>query len=1772
MRTNIGKFTKIIFLLIFILGSIVQSSPASEKLFTLEKIQNGYRVHFKLPPLRFEVNPNLRRRIPFFNGGHLLPQPGKPMLPAAAVSLIIPRNSNPTIHILQKTTEELSNITIPSFPDTLVSTVKTGLTSGPVQDTKAEWFGVPVQTFKVYPLGYDSLRHTLRVIKEMVFEVKINAANFTIVPVPRPLSQAQVNLLKVEALNFNQVYFQTRPKPLRKVLSGWYNPNFQYVKFYVSTQNIFRVTYRDLVDSLGLPSNMNPEKFKIFYKGRQIPIEVMTQDSSRFQPGDGLRFYGDWNRGEHEFYDLYTDTSVYWFSYQGGKGERLPLKNVAPHGGFTAKSFYRKAHFEEDHIYYFGDNDLSIFSSGVSPGEGWIWERIYAGDAYAYTVRANNLTAGNWPDSLVIRLRGITNDAQNPDHHIRIYLNESRVGDFTFDGLQEYLFKAAIPEGLLKEGRNTVRIESAGDTGASRDAVYLDWMELYYHRAYVASGNFLLAQSPPGVKDSLVYFQFNNFHTPDIIVYDLTDSVRLDSLNIGAYGTDKYYVAFSDSITKPKQYLAEAASALKKPDRIILDRPSDLKSAQQGADYIIITAAPFIRQAEQLASYRESHNGFRTAVVDVQDIFDEFSYGIFSPPAIRDFLKYAYSNWENPPPSYVLFLGDGTWDYKHHLENSVNRNFVPPIANPVSDNRYVAFDPSDPHVPQMMAGRLPVKSVKEAETVVGKIVQYESSPPAEWKKRVTFLNGGVNGWEQSMFKTESESLIRDYVTPSPFGGSATRIYKETEGRLVGELRPEIMSAIDKGCLWFNFMGHAGSDTWDLMLQNEDIPQLTNGEKLPFITSMTCHTARFANPFLDSFGELFVTVADRGAIAFWGTTGWGYIYQDNFLLTSLFQFVLHDTLLDLGQATTLARIRLWRELGNGPTNLSSLDQYTLLGDPALRLSVPKVPDIAVLSKNIARTPDEVTQKDSLLNVHVTLLNYGLFVEDSVRVAVQISNESGQIISQKTILAPPFGFADSLRIRLSLSGRAGVFRLQVEANPNGRINEGDRTNNRAGQTFSVYSTEISISYPPDFAVLNTSEPKLQINVPEQLPGNQAITYDFELDTTRRFDSPAKISAENLEGNFLVSAWRVPVLLKDGAYFWHSRMRTGETFSNWVTGVFQIEQKFSGFGWGQSFGTGFGNVHLSGVLPIHSSFQLAPDSSRATYLEVQSAGHDDGNRAYLIVNFRVVNNEHTRGINLLALNGQTGQMLAPPRVYDTYASEAQSDSLADYIDSLPEGSVVLAGIMDDGTFHLTEKAYRALESIGSRYCRQVRFRDSWAIIGRKGAPAGTVPEKWVPVGGGYAIVRDTLLNIRVQQGKMISEPIGPSSKWTTARFSGQWGQNGASIQVRILGRKSLKTSWDTLLTVPLSDSTLSLANISAGVYPVLKLQAGFASADGLHSPRLTAWKVRYRPVPDLTTRPKFLSIHPDSVLEGDQVALSGEIFNVGMTASDSVQIKIGVANKNAVIDTVSSLWLPAIQPGGEADFSSSFSTAGYVGPRKAVVMIDPERHLNELSAENNRYELKFFVRKDTLRPAIYVTFNNREILPGDWVSTHPKISIFVEDNSPLALADTGFVKVFLDGQPQYYANPAGILEFRTIEKNGKSGAEVFFTPALGDGKHSLDVAAKDATLNTSAAHMEFVVKSEFAIQRLLNYPNPTAGETDFTYYLTQPTDRVELSLYTLSGRKIYRAEDLPGQVGPNIFHWNGLDADGDPPANGVYLYRLQAGREGKTITALGKLIVIR
>ncbi len=768
-------------------------------------------------------------------------------------------------------------------------------------------------------------------------------------------------------------------------------------------------------------------------------------------------------------------------------------------------------------------------------------------------------------------------------------------------------------------------------------------------------------------------------------------------------------------------------------------------------------------------------------------------------------------------------------------------------------------------------------------------------------------------------------------------------------------------------------------------------------------------------------------------------------------------------------------------------------------------------------------------------------------------------------------PPMLYLTEGTVQIPLEGFVGQVSVEVTLDPENRIEEIYEDNNSARRSIYVYSTSISLAKPLSGSVLQEARPRLAVYSPE-VPAASARSYFFELDTVPTFDSAFLLSSGAVAEGPIVTEWQPPGGLATGTYYWRCRMFDGARYSKWIRSRFAIAAPGDSVSWKETADDLRRSGLPEGLLFANGALQLNYDPARAVYLEVLSAGFNDGSDCKLVVNYEVINRKG-RGHHVAVLDAGTGTLLAGPRRFDTYADSAAANEMADFILQQPENSIFLIGIMDDGSVSMTERAYQALESIGSAYCRSVGFRDSWAIIGRKGAVPGSVPELWVARGGGAAVVRDTLQIYRYGEKNIYSPEIGPATEWRFLRWQVNLPGPETDVALTVLAKNRMTNAWEVVRSVA-DGNYLNLEWLSARHYPKLKLVMKLSSGDGLHTPEFYGWELAFGFPPDVATNPALISVENDSVLEGKTMRVLVPVFNVGMVASDSFAVRLYAEGEGAQWDSLATRIVPPVPVDDSLHLHIDFTTTGFVGRHKFKVVLDPDERLTEISEANNRYTSYFFVRKDTLRPDIRITFDDREILPGDLVTTAPTIRIEVRDNSPLAIADTGLVRLFLDTRPLYYATHSGDLTFEPLpasEEQG-SGARVIFRPVLTSGEHLLEVIARDATQNAIYGRAEFRVIAEFSLQEVLNYPNPFAEETDFTYTLTQPADQVTLSIYTVAGRMIFRDDQLPAGVGFQSYHWDGRDADGDPIANGVYLYRLVARAGNKSVATIGKLIVMK
>jgi len=409
--------------------------------------------------------------------------------------------------------------------------------------------------------------------------------------------------------------------------------------------------------------------------------------------------------------------------------------------------------------------------------------------------------------------------------------------------------------------------------------------------------------------------------------------------------------------------------------QIVEDTPSTLYDSANGADYILITHAdigwdgsgdeyPWL---SNLATHRQAQ-GLRVAAVDVADIYDEFSYGLQTPAAIRDFLAYAYDNWTAPAPQYVLLVGDASFDPKGNYEAVYGAGaadstpYVPSYltftdyqGETVTDE-YFARISGDDAVPDLYIGRLPAADADQAALMAAKIRAYEDAANSKiWEKNVLLLADDQDPGYDNAYEAIFKRINNDAADLLPAPMSPAYGYLGVDFATAGALKNYIKLKLNDddsldpetgGALIVNYSGHSGMQQWASpnIFNNADAAALENAGMLPFIVSMSCLAGNFSWPeWLDdpSLGETLMRAgsieAGTGAVAGLMPTGQTTTAGQHVLNTALFDTIFTNDVRRLGPAIAAAKQTL---LANGDAYFEQVSEtFLLLGDPAMTLKVP-----------------------------------------------------------------------------------------------------------------------------------------------------------------------------------------------------------------------------------------------------------------------------------------------------------------------------------------------------------------------------------------------------------------------------------------------------------------------------------------------------------------------------------------------------------------------------------------------------------------------------------------------------------------------------------------------------------------------------------------------------------------------------------------------------------------------------------------------------------------
>jgi len=791
-----------------------------------------------------------------------------------------------------------------------------------------------VARLTIYPFSYDKKNCELTIYKRLNIKIDFVPDGDSMgerVPVSLEYDPEFEEFYEKLVVNFDQAR-RWLSKEETTSSGDYVLPDFI---IYLNESGIYHVTYESLRNARVPVDEIDPSTLQLFNKNKEVAIYFSREEDSSFDPGDFFDFYGVRNTEEGYYYSNWSDDNPYFMRWGFERGERIKEVRSSEIAGKYYPYFPYYKHFEENRLY-----DGMEFGTD---GDSWMWESAWAGESISFELSIEDPAQTSENAYLKISCQGIS----SLDHHLVLYINGTEIGDLFWFGAGNYTYPGgesdpplSFPNDLLRDGTNIFRITCPGDTPArTAEAFYFNWVEIHYFKKFEIQdeGEFIFR----GCSEETILQKFNlkNLEGSDYDIYNVISGEKIID-----YERSGDEIIFSVPASIKDWFYCIDDSSKKTPAKIEKYEPSGLRSKDNGADYLIITTRKFIQAVEPLARWREEE-GLRVKIADVADIYKEFGYGLYHSSSIRNFTKYAFRNWREPPISYVLLVGDATWDRKKRIKEpegfeSFKSDFVPSHLNPARDDFFVYLTEGD-EIPDACIGRFPAENKAQVIRMVNKVILYEGFPEmSEWWRNAVFVNGGD--------LVEYYRIVADDIKKFfPEGWNFTDIFKDVTPE-TSPYNQMILDAFNEGASFLTFQGHGSSTIWDSpdFFNNRDAQNIDNKMKLPMVLNLSCHTGRFAEPNMNSISEYLTTHSSdlSGAICFWGSSGWSIVDVDSLLTKRFYENIFNKGIEVVGKAILESKISvLGGAPGEGEGDVSTyVASQVFLGDPALRLAIPPNP--------------------------------------------------------------------------------------------------------------------------------------------------------------------------------------------------------------------------------------------------------------------------------------------------------------------------------------------------------------------------------------------------------------------------------------------------------------------------------------------------------------------------------------------------------------------------------------------------------------------------------------------------------------------------------------------------------------------------------------------------------------------------------------------------------------------------------------------------------------
>jgi len=715
-----------------------------------------------------------------------------------------------------------------------------------------------------------------------------------------------------------------------------------------------------------LDSGINPQTIEMMYRGEPVAYDIVNDNGDTiFDADEKIRFYG-WAFDSHSIGNSFAEyqfinDNVYWL-WADGTPTRIVYENSE--SGHPAQTTFPKRLIFDPELDFF--NTWTNIWPDENKQDAWYWEKVT--QSTDILTRTYPITlpfpAMNGSSNITYTVELLSRESAPPYHTTFTYTVRGQLNEYPVQPEVSWYQRGNVdlvgtqPISSLNALNNEMHVIFATDLTLSggNPKIYLNDITVEYARELVATNDQLFfGQTVAGAHN----FQVTGFDEGDAAktaVWDITDpltpiAITLTNANIS--GTGPYTYTIGQTYGENGRFLATTDSNILSA-AVTTYTPPDLDPVN-GADWIAITPDVFSSGANSLAAHRQdpTYGGHETAVINIDDIVNQYGYGLPLPAAISDYLTHSLTNWATPP-RYVTLVGNGSHSPRGlpctlcskpwATEDVVS--YIP--TDLLFIDRWQGMIPTDytyttligdDLLPDIAIGRLTVSSTIELTAVINKIIKYEENLNANpaWINNILFVADDAD--DAGNFPAANAATAARL--PAEYN---TTLLEQTDPADVATLRADMgshINVIGGGVSILNYRGHGSINRWASPAILDTSVDFWNNDSSPLIIlSADCLDGYYAWPNYESLGRDFLTRQFVGSAAHWSSSGLGLTAEHTVLHQAFYDGVFDHQYGSIGDAANYAKI-IYAQSSYIPSGKSELYTFNLQGDPAMNV-VPNRP--------------------------------------------------------------------------------------------------------------------------------------------------------------------------------------------------------------------------------------------------------------------------------------------------------------------------------------------------------------------------------------------------------------------------------------------------------------------------------------------------------------------------------------------------------------------------------------------------------------------------------------------------------------------------------------------------------------------------------------------------------------------------------------------------------------------------------------------------------------